>query len=160
MSLQLLKHSIFFRAAMVTKETDHWLDEKVLEKLEEAGNHIQPVPYTPDPEDAPYGATLTELETSILTVGLENNFRDFFSVSNFTFPFPVKLTATVDMHVFAARPENAPAYSILDDENAMYLDFVQRCQASFGRLNAVICDVAERSKKIIKPTKNHPCLAR
>ena len=145
---------------MVTKQNDYWLDEKVIEKLEEAGNYIQPVPNTLDPEDAPYGTTVAELETAILTVGLENSFRDFFSVSGFPFPFPVKLTATVDLHIFASRPENAPAYSIFDEENEKYRDFVQRCQVDFGRMNAIICDVAEQSKIVQKPTKNLPCLAR
>ena len=146
---------------MISKHNDYWQDEKVLEKLEEAGNYIQPVPNTLVSEgDAPYGTTLEELETAILTIGHKNNFRDFFSVSNFTFPFPVKLTATEDMHVFVARPENAPAYSIFDEENEKYLRFVQRCQVDFGRMNAVICDVAERSRPIKKPTKNSPCLAR
>ena len=144
---------------MISNQPDYWLDEKVLEKLEEAGNYIQPVPNTRDSQD-PYGTTLKELETAILTIGNKNNFRDFFSVSNFTFLFPVKLTATEEMHVFVAQPENAPAYSIYDEENEKYLSFVQRCQADFGRMNAVICEVAERSRPIKKPTKNSPCLAR
>ena len=150
-----------FSAARPAGDTDDWFKGEVVERHEKSGNFIQAAPNNKE-EDAglAYGSTVREIESAIELIGPQKKFRNFFSATGFTFHFPVTVDITPDPKVFWAKLANSPAYSHNEVELEDYFVFVKKYQSEFARMNDVICQIAENSKKILTPEVNLPCFAR